>query len=318
MTISDPRRRRVPAVQLGLACGVALALALLPTSLSQPLKHAAQSVLRPGQIAAVEARAWCDRRVSAWRAGSASAEQLAALESETEMLRRRNAQLTEALDIALSRREALAAEDHPPPGEPLLLPELLTVRVLGRQSRAFLTQGQTLDAGAAEGLLPRDLVLEDSTPLVDRGRVDGLEPGRVVLAGRYVWGRIDDVGPHTATVRRVTDPGFRELVQLARGFDADRPAGPRGILEGTGDGQCRIRLVETTAAVSEGDLVLSTGGEGVLEAPLIFGRISRVEHQPAAAHWDIWMEPAARAEPTSVAVLRIELNQARLASAGEE
>jgi len=186
--------------------------------------------------------------------------------------------------------------------------------VLGRQARAFLAHLHTIAAGADDGVLPAALVLDDALPLVDLGSSAGVDAGQLVLAGATVWGQVAAIGGHVSSVRRVNAPGYRDLVQLARVSGERLTPGPQGVLEGTGERCCRIKLIQTTESVSEGDLVLATGGEALLDAPLVYGRVVRLESRPGVPHWDIWMEPAARPEPRDVAVLQISLNEARLAA----
>ncbi len=81
----------------------------------------------------------------------------------------------------------------------------------------------------------------------------------------------------------------------------------------------RVRLVEVTRPVSVGDLVYTAAEKGVLPAPLLYGRVVRLQRPIGAAHWEIWMQPALAAdEPQQVAVLRTELNPSRLAASGGE
>jgi hypothetical protein len=110
----------------------------------------------------------------------------------------------------------------------------------------------------------------------------------------------------------VTEPGYRDLVRLGE-------SGPQGVLEGTGEPLARVRLVEVTEPVAMGDGVYSTAGKGFLPEPLLYGRVVRVERPVGAAHWEIWMEPAADPHQTEeVAVLRVELNRLRVAAVSEE
>jgi hypothetical protein len=75
-------------------------------------------------------------------------------------------------------------------------------------------------------------------------------------------------------------------------------------------------MVEATEAVAAGDLVF-TADDSVLDVPLLYGRVVKLQRQPGAAHWEIWMEPAmsAGSPPSQVAVLQMEVNPARLAGA---
>ena len=140
------------------------------------------------------------------------------------------------------------------------------------------------------------------------GAVDDaqLAAGQVVLSGRRVWGKIVEVGPNTSTVRGIREPGYRDLVKLA--------GGAQGILEGTGEPLARIRLIEVTVPVAVGEAVFSAAGKGVLSAAPLYGKVVRIERPPGAAHWNIWMKPAAASDdPTQVGVLRMELNSLRVA-----
>jgi hypothetical protein len=88
------------------------------------------------------------------------------------------------------------------------------------------------------------------------------------------------------------------------------------VLVGNGDALCRIELVETTEPVSVGDQVC-TVADGVVPTPLVYGHITRVEAPAAGAHWQIWMQPEIGADvPRQVAILKLELNPARIADSG--
>ena len=162
-----------------------------------------------------------------------------------------------------------------------------------------------LDGDPSDGVEP-DAWVVDAPALLDRGEDARIRPGQPVAHGRCVWGKIVEVAAHTAVVQAVTEPGYRDLVQIA--------SGPQGILEGTGEPLCRIRLVEATAPVAVGDTVFTAAGRGVLPVPLVYGKIVRLQRPVAATHWDLWMQPAVAQRPERVSVLRIELNPLRTVS----
>jgi len=233
--------------------------------------------------------------------------------------------LRKALAEADTERERLrtaliiaSAEHHEPAAQPLLVSEALGARVLGPAARGYLSRRVLVASGASDGVLPGDFVLEGARPLVDQGAAQGLAAGQLVMAAGRVWGRVATAGSQTATIERVTDVGYRDHVQLARPGAEHALLTAQGVLEGTGQGDCRLKLVKTTEPVAPGDLVVSTGGEGLLTAPLIYGEVVRVESRPGQPHWDIWIRPAARDEPREVFVLRVALNPARLAATGRE
>jgi cell shape-determining protein MreC len=164
-------------------------------------------------------------------------------------------------------------------------------------------------------LQPEDWVVDGGPAILDQGRGAGLAAGQLVLAGRRVLGKLIEAGPHTSQVRRPTDPGYRELVQLAYRRSEQWSPGPRGLLEGTGEPLCRIRLVPITEAVTVGDGVLLAGGEGILPHALYYGEIVRVERPAGATHWELWMQPAlGNRWPETVAVVSATMPGALSAS----
>jgi hypothetical protein len=290
-----------------LACGVVLscALSVLPGSWTTALKSQAASLLRPGQRVAILLRD-CAGRAAAW-VGShwQTAARLAEAEVELGQLRRENMELAVQRD-ALST-QLLAATNANSGDSPLLRPSSLPARLLGSQARAYLARHKLLDMGTADGIEPDALVFT-ARPLVDRGSDADVQTGQLVVSGCRVLGKIADAGPHTSTVRALTEPGYRDLVRIGT------PDGPQGILEGTGGPLAGIRLVEVTEPVAEGDPVYSAAGEGVLDVPPLCGRVARLERPVGAAHWKIWVEPAVVSERIDrVAVLRLEPDPQRLA-----
>jgi len=223
------------------------------------------------------------------------ADRVTEIQLQLQRLKQQNEQL--AAELAAARSQVSvpghAAADR------LLLARCVQARVLGRQARSFLGRRQLLDVGSRTGIEAEALVL-------DYGHDAALEQGQLVLTGRRVWGKIVQLGPHTSVVRAVTEPGYRDLVQLGE------PSGPQGILEGTGQPLARVRLVDVTEPIALGDPVYTATGKGVLPAPLLYGRVVRLERPIGAACWEIWMQPAVNHQPERVSVLRIELNPLRV------
>ncbi len=149
-----------------------------------------------------------------------------------------------------------------------MLPQLLPARVLGQQAQAFLLTHDLLDVGRSQGAVPNALVIDEPLPIVDQGRDASVKAGRLVLAGNRIWGKVAEVGPHTCTVRRITDSSYRDLVQLATPRGDRLQFSARGVLVGSGQRLCRIELVDATEPVAVGDLVF-TADDGVLTSPLL-------------------------------------------------
>ena len=298
-----------PVGTFGGALLAAVVLAALPGQWTDPLRDGVATALRPGQNAAWQLRRHADRVTLSVKSHFQTAQRLAEVRQQLDRLEQQNRRLKAELAAAASRTShamATAADDH---SDRLLIAACVPARVLGRQARAFLVRHYLLDIGSSAGVEPGSLVVDPPT-LIDRGRDAHIDPGQLVLAGGPVWGKIVWLGSSTSAVCAVTESGYRDLVRLGS------PSGPQGILEGTGDGLPRIRLVGVTEPVSQGDPVYAADVDGVLPTPPLYGHVARLERPVGAAHWQIRMQPAVTRTPQRVAVLRIELNPLRVAGKG--
>ena len=294
-----------PAGMLLIASVAAAALAIAPARWTDPLRLAVAGALQPGQTVAIAAGRHADRATARVKSHFQTAARLAELEDEVRALRQENQRL--AVQQAMAPSVATQPTGQPDDdADRLLNVQCEPARVLGRQARAFLIRQQLLDVGTQSGIQPDALVVEGPR-LIDEGLDAQLRAGQLVLSGRRIWGKIVQLGPHTSIVRTMTEPGYRDLVQIGNAPEC------RGILEGSGQPLARVRLVEVAQPVSVGDPVHAAAEKGVLKAPLLYGRVARLQRPVGAAHWDIWVEPALTGEPDRVAVLRIELNPLRVA-----
>jgi cell shape-determining protein MreC len=294
--------------------GVALTLGFASNRIASPLRGAWRDTLRPGLEVLDTTVAWAEDLRARLRIGDDAA--LAAARHQIAELNDRLRRAELQLQVAQSDRAA----DSTDPEKPLLTAQTIPARVLGKQAQSFLDARQMLDAGRSRGVTARSVVIDDlptatDRPVVDQGRDSSMRADHLVVAGSRVWGKIAEVGQHTSTVIRVTDSGFRDLVQLAAPRDGKIRFIARGVLVGKGEPLCKIELVEADAPVTVGDLIF-TADDGVLDAPLLYGRVARLNRKLGDAHWEIWMEPAvpAASGPSHVGVLRLDLNPARLAS----
>jgi hypothetical protein len=335
MQPSDPLTQRwrmiSPSLVLAAMLAVAVGLGFTSPATMQPLRDAWREALRPGLFALGGTADWLGNRWAEFRCGDArlpEAEQkITALNDQVRILQMQLllAHSDRASGGAREQNDSVHSLSDPAHPPPLLVSQTVSARVLGRQGQMFLPPRELLSVGKSQGVKSRALVIDDSSssltssapPLLDEGRDAAVQTGRLVLAGSRVWGKVAESGEHTSTVQRVTDAGYRDLVQLARQREGKMQFAGRGMLVGRGERLCRIEMVEAAEAVTVGDLVF-TVDDGVLDAPLLYGRVARVERKPGAQQWEIWMEPAvdSRSSPARVAVLKMELNPARLASTG--
>lgn len=304
---------------------IAVLLASIPPQAASTVREIPRSLLQPAQAILVQCRAQTSEFVARFNDRSSTQAESYEQQATIDRLLAEKIALEDALRVALSHEPPAPPEASAAPhvAAPLLLPDVLEVRVIARQARAWLDPADIIALPAATqvttgAVLLRDSVLVDPVILLDAGRDLGIDNSQRVLAGGHVWGRIDQVGPRTATVRRVTDAGYRDLVRLAQADGQRVRFGPRGVLEGTGQSHCKVRLVKITEAVSEGDLVYTAAEEGLTPLPLLYGHVVSVERQPGANHWEIQVQPAAyrganEPAPAHLSVVRGVLNPERLA-----
>ncbi len=261
------------------------------------------AALVPAQRGLAAVRRAGDKALAGVRAQFTDAEAAARREAENRHFAGENRRLKAELRAARDQVRLLAEHDSQDPS--LLAAKCIPARILGGPAQAYLARHRLLDAGRTQGVETDALVLRPATPLIDRGMEAGIADGNVVLAGSCVWGKIVSAGALTSTVCPVTEPGYRDLVRLAATSIDGRTLrfGAKGILEGTGEPLARLRMIETTEPVAEGDLVYSMAGQGFVEEPLLCGRVVRVERPQGAGHWDIWVAPAIDAAPDNLAIL---------------
>jgi len=140
--------------------------------------------------------------------------------------------------------------------------ELLTARVIGHDASG-LSRTITIDQGTAAGVLK----------------------GAAVLAPGGLVGQVFLASPHAARVLLVTDhnSGVDAVVQRTRG---------RGIVEGTIEGRCGLKFVKRTEDLQVGDLVLSSGFDGIFPPGLPVGRIDAVDKQGQGLFQYAQIDPA--------------------------
>lgn len=66
----------------------------------------------------------------------------------------------------------------------------------------------------AEVVIKSDVSVWRRSFLVNRGYNDGLQNGFTVVSGKYLVGKVSDVGPSTSRIQLITDPAFRSQVML--------------------------------------------------------------------------------------------------------
>jgi rod shape-determining protein MreC len=115
--------------------------------------------------------------------------------------------------------------------------------------------------------------------VIDRGMAHGVQSGAPVLDGTGVLGQVTRVYPLGAEVTLLTDRSQSISVLNtrtgARSLAYGRP--------GTGVGGLELRFTATHADIEVGDLLSTSGVDGVYPAGLPVARVTRVERETSAA-----------------------------------
>ena len=188
----------------------------------------------------------------------------AQLERDNEQLKRRS--LADA--AALQDQQALAAENQH-------LRELLGLRE--RIPREAI--------GAQIVYAPRDPFTR--RVVVDKGFQHGVKAGQAVVDHVGVVGQVTRVFPWVSEVTLVTDKEQAVPIQVLR-------SGLRGITFGIGyDGTLELRFMPVNADIQNGDVLVTSGIDGIYPPGLPVAVVSNIERNAAYAFARITCTPAA-------------------------
>jgi rod shape-determining protein MreC len=146
-------------------------------------------------------------------------------------------------------------------------------RALAQQSRTLVdllqlreqVQLDTVAAAVIAGSASPDF----RTLTIDKGTADGIRPDMAVIAPAGVVGRIITPSARAAKVQLLIDRN------AAAGAMVERSRA-QGVVEGTG-GDLRLNYVSGTADVRSGDVVITSGIDGIYPKGFVLGQIESVE-----------------------------------------
>lgn len=139
--------------------------------------------------------------------------------------------------------------------------------------------------------------------IINQGRNGGLYEGQPVLDARGVFGRIIQVGRHTARVMLVTDRMHSVPVRINRN-------GIRAILSGNGDMQeMRLQYVPEKSDIKPGDLLVTSGLGQDFPAGYPVGRVSLIRRLAGDQFLDIAATPVAALDRSRYVLVLFEKPQ---------
>ncbi|HDI60577.1 MAG TPA: rod shape-determining protein MreC [Desulfobacteraceae bacterium] len=138
-------------------------------------------------------------------------------------------------------------------------------------------------------VLPAEVVGKDPSPwfksvIIDKGRADGVVEGMPVVIPEGIAGQVVAAARHHAKVLLIIDANnaVDALVQRSRA---------RGIVTGASDNRCVFKYVLRQDDVQAGDILISSGLDGVYPKGLPVGRVAAVDRPSAAIFQEVAVTP---------------------------
>ena len=125
-----------------------------------------------------------------------------------------------------------------------------------------------------------------STVTINKGSADGIEPGLPVITASGIVGRVQSVLAGTAKVILLTDPACTLAVRVQRNRED-------GLLEGKLS-HCALKYVSYYADVQEGDLLVTSGLDGIYPKGLPVATVVKVKKHEASPFQSVEAEPVVR------------------------
>jgi rod shape-determining protein MreC len=152
--------------------------------------------------------------------------------------------------------------------------------------RELLSFKRSLPAPAiAAEIIGKDPSAWFKTVIIDKGSAHGLRRGLPAVNSLGVVGQIIEVSGHQARLMLIIDrnSGADALVQRTRS---------RGIVKGTSRAECYLDYVLHADDVRVGDLVVSSGFDGVFPKGLLIGTVTAVDFKGGDIFKDVQITPA--------------------------
>jgi rod shape-determining protein MreC len=125
--------------------------------------------------------------------------------------------------------------------------------------------------------------------IVDKGQQDKIMPGQPVVDDAGVVGQVTRVFPYVSEITLITDKDQAIPVQIVRN-------GLRSVVFGLGNGQLELRFMPANADVQDGDLLVTSGLDGIFLAGLPVARVVRIERDTSYSFARINCVPLAGVE----------------------
>jgi len=179
----------------------------------------------------------------------------------------------------------------------LLKRELADAQIALQQQRALADRTRSLEQllefrdrtnlpMAAAEIVAAAAAPDFRTVTIDKGTRQGLRRDMAVIAPAGIVGRVVVPSPNAAMVQLLIDRNAAAGAIVER-----RESRAQGVVLGTGEDRLRMEYVPETADVSVGDVVVSSGIDGIYPKGFIIGKVEVVE-KAGTSYKQILVRPA--------------------------
>jgi rod shape-determining protein MreC len=159
------------------------------------------------------------------------------------------------------------------------------IKLSNSRLRSLLNFEKTM----TDHVLSAEVIGKDPSPwfktiLIDKGKKDGVARGMAVVVPKGIAGQITEVSSHYSKVLLIIDPisAVDALVQRDRA---------RGIIKGDAAGKCLFKYVLRKHDIALGDIVVSSGLDGVFPKGLAVGQVTGVFKPKAGIFQEVTVTP---------------------------
>jgi len=169
----------------------------------------------------------------------------------------------------------------------LQLQKLATLEQENERLRKLLSSAKYFDKDV---LLIAELLSVDLDPfrqriVINKGTRDGIYEGQPLLGAKGIIGQIDKVGPFNSIAILLSDPNHALLGVIAR-------SGQRSLIVGTGNiDKLELQYVAKTADIQIGDLVLSSGLDGLYPSDYPVAEVTSIQQAVGDAFKKVEAKP---------------------------
>jgi rod shape-determining protein MreC len=157
-------------------------------------------------------------------------------------------------------------------------------------------------------VIARDASQWFGTVVIDRGTTAGVYKDQPVVTADGLVGRVIYAGPVSARVLLLTDE--RHGAGAIIGQLADSRV--LGVIKGKNESRCEMKFVATPEKIASGELVLTSGQDGIYPRGLVIGKVRRTDGDIATSTSLIELEPAVALDKLDVVgVLSLPVDQVR-------